>query len=183
MSAMCGRPSSLVPLIQRAGAAAAVLFQPPRIGLESAGPPGPIIIARLVGNGPQTPECVTTSIGFDGIVLRFCRKNGKALRPRLRNRARGGVWISLIFFSSSGLDSKNASSTAFLYHRIDLTRVRSGPTAVRSLADWGAKLKIEMPPASTSEGPGPARRQRLPERAKRNNRGSAQSENRPTGAT
>lgn len=31
---------------------------------------------------------------------------------------------------------------------LDLTRVRSGPTAVRQLADWGANvIKVEMPPA------------------------------------
>ena len=29
---------------------------------------------------------------------------------------------------------------------LDLTRVRSGPTAVRQLADWGAKvIKVELP--------------------------------------
>lgn len=39
---------------------------------------------------------------------------------------------------------------------IDLTRVRSGPTCVRQLADWGANvIKVEMPEAlDAAEGPG-----------------------------
>jgi formyl-CoA transferase len=39
---------------------------------------------------------------------------------------------------------------------LDLTRVRSGPTAVRQLADWGANvIKIETPPGmEAGEGPG-----------------------------
>ena len=41
---------------------------------------------------------------------------------------------------------KPASSALARFTVLDLTRVRSGPTAVRQLADWGAKvIKIEMP--------------------------------------
>ncbi len=47
-----------------------------------------------------------------------------------------------------------AASTALSHIRvIDLTRVRSGPTAVRQLADWGADvIKVEQPEALEAEG-------------------------------
>jgi formyl-CoA transferase len=42
---------------------------------------------------------------------------------------------------------QKASSALERFTVLDLTRVRSGPTAVRQLADWGANvIKIETPP-------------------------------------
>ena len=41
----------------------------------------------------------------------------------------------------------NGSRALSAYTVLDLTRVRAGPTAVRQLADWGAKvIKVEAPP-------------------------------------
>jgi formyl-CoA transferase len=49
-----------------------------------------------------------------------------------------------------------ASAALSRFTVLDLTRVRSGPTAVRQLADWGARvIKIETPPhLDSGEGPG-----------------------------
>ena len=49
-----------------------------------------------------------------------------------------------------------ASQALARFTVLDLTRVRSGPTAVRQLADWGANvIKIETPPhLETGEAPG-----------------------------
>ena len=49
-----------------------------------------------------------------------------------------------------------ASQALSRFTVLDLTRVRSGPTCVRELADWGANvIKIETPPhLEKGEGPG-----------------------------
>jgi crotonobetainyl-CoA:carnitine CoA-transferase CaiB-like acyl-CoA transferase len=45
------------------------------------------------------------------------------------------------------MPSPRASKALSRFTVLDLTRVRSGPTCVRQLADWGANvIKIEMPP-------------------------------------
>src|SRR6476659_6897341 len=49
-----------------------------------------------------------------------------------------------------------ASQALARFTVLDLTRVRSGPTCVRQLADWGANvIKIEMPPDMEGAGDGP----------------------------
>src|SRR5262245_19724763 len=50
----------------------------------------------------------------------------------------------------------SASSALFRFTVLDLMRLRSGPTCVRQLADWGANvIKIETPPhLEKGEGPG-----------------------------
>src|SRR6201997_4489472 len=54
------------------------------------------------------------------------------------------------------MPTPRASKALSRFTVLDLTRVRSGPTCVRQLADWGANvIKIEMPPQIDSgEGPG-----------------------------
>jgi formyl-CoA transferase len=49
-----------------------------------------------------------------------------------------------------------ASKALARFTVLDLTRVRSGPTCVRQLADWGANvIKIEMPPGTEEPMGGP----------------------------
>jgi crotonobetainyl-CoA:carnitine CoA-transferase CaiB-like acyl-CoA transferase len=54
------------------------------------------------------------------------------------------------------MPSPKASRALERFTVLDLTQVRSGPTCVRQLADWGANvIKIEPPPAlATGEAPG-----------------------------
>jgi crotonobetainyl-CoA:carnitine CoA-transferase CaiB-like acyl-CoA transferase len=66
-----------------------------------------------------------------------------------------------------------ASSALERFSVLDLTRVRSGPTCVRQLGDWGAKIiKIETPPhLAEGEGPGGPRESSDFQNLQRNKRG------------
>jgi len=66
-----------------------------------------------------------------------------------------------------------ASQALSRFTILDLTRVRSGPTCVRQLADWGANvIKVEAPPhLSEGEGPGGPREGSDFQNLQRNKRG------------
>ena len=66
-----------------------------------------------------------------------------------------------------------ASQALSRFTVLDLTRVRSGPTCVRQLGDWGANIiKIEAPPhLSEGEGPGGPREGSDFQNLQRNKRG------------
>jgi crotonobetainyl-CoA:carnitine CoA-transferase CaiB-like acyl-CoA transferase len=66
-----------------------------------------------------------------------------------------------------------ASQALSRFTVVDLTRVRSGPTCVRQLGDWGANvIKIETPPhLSEGEGPGGPREGSDFQNLQRNKRG------------
>lgn len=76
-----------------------------------------------------------------------------------------------------------ASTALSRFTVLDLTRVRSGPTAVRQLADWGAKvIKIEMPPGlEEGEGPGGPREDSDFQNLQRNKRGMTLNLKHPEG--
>ena len=80
-------------------------------------------------------------------------------------------------------NSPRASTALSRFTVLDLTRVRSGPTAVRQLADWGANvIKIEMPPGiEEGEGPGGPREDSDFQNLQRNKRGMTLNLKHPEG--
>jgi crotonobetainyl-CoA:carnitine CoA-transferase CaiB-like acyl-CoA transferase len=75
-------------------------------------------------------------------------KIGEVLDPKRRRNSRRFGDISMAFPSASKALSR--------FTVLDLTRVRSGPTCVRQLADWGANVvKIETPPGVDDQMGGP----------------------------
>ena len=63
-----------------------------------------------------------------------------------------GLSFFIIFFFL-GFAKYKASEALSHITVLDLTRVRSGPTAVRQLADWGANvIKIEAPESIEPDG-------------------------------
>src|SRR5438309_2926168 len=76
---------------------------------------------------------------------------GRSLLPPA---ARGEGW-------GEGLSLEKPSMTPLPlndFRAIDLTAHRAGPTAVRQLADWGARASRTNPPGSRGEPPGTGRK-------------------------
>ncbi|MBV9557566.1 MAG: CoA transferase [Pseudolabrys sp.] len=71
------------------------------------------------------------------------------------------------------MPAPKASTALSRFTVLDLTRVRSGPTCVRQLGDWGANIiKIETPPhLAEGEGPGGPRESSDFQNLQRNKRG------------
>ncbi|HEX9464600.1 MAG TPA: CoA transferase [Alphaproteobacteria bacterium] len=81
------------------------------------------------------------------------------------------------------MTAPRASTALSRFTVLDLARVRSGPTAVRQLADWGANvIKIEMPPGlEDGEGPGGPREDSDFQNLQRNKRGMTLNLKHPEG--